>query len=605
MSYLDPVRLHFAGQFQADVSTVNNTTQYFDNATFQKKYQQRPDGGWNPDGGASWRLIGCKVTRVCYADGSSTTDPKRDPVVGMSIMDANQRVAAKLVDLDPEQQMVSMIFGLIVRLTDGTHDLVSGPYEPAAFFDLWGRAIQDVKPRQQAAGATYQSVIRPVTWGEAIASQFLHELRAAAGAGGDMLSIKFNVDGYDRIFDSPTFTYGRMVGSIGPARADEPHHLVIGRHLGAASPANTNYMPCVVDRDARRITADFGNSIPTKGLAGPPADIGPMDLGYIDSAGKFASIGSVPYGDAGWYESTAGVQSFPLDDTAFAALPSQPVAVSINGTVALQESAGGTYARADQFVFRLSPGDTAHVDLWAMRYGELQDGAPIIVQSYPDVLQSQVGKGDPPVATPPIISGFDPTTPIIAKNGRASLALKAGNPRNKRGYVDGQVYGVQPLPQAVANGDPGTWASPFDFISLLVWDKFDAGKDPVWHGQLQPIFTQYGNLYPLMDTLIDLTSYDAVAANAGILEFVFGLPVDDPNSMPVTRDLSPAKREAILRWLRNPDPVTGKPRFGKPPKPAAEAPAALAAAPEGEQPPSNPKLRRLFLLKSGLDLREE
>ena len=605
MSYLDPVRLHFAGQFQADVSTVNNTTQYFDNATFKKEYQQRPDGGWNPDGSGSWRLIGCKVTRVCYADSTSTTDPNEDPVVGMSIVDANQRVAGKLVDLDPEQQMVSMIFGLIVRLTDGTHDLFSGPYEPAAFFDLWRRAIEDVKPRQQAAGATYQSVISPVTWDPDLPkSRFLRELRTL---GGEMLSIKFNVDGYDRIADSPTFTYGRIVGSIGPAQPHEPHHLVVGRHLGSPSPEKTNYLPCIVHHRLRHITADFGNSIPTKGLAGPPSDIGPMALGYIDTAGKFVSIGDVPYRDAGWYESTAGVVSFQFDEAVQAALESQPVAVSINGVMALQESAGGTYVRADQFVFRLSPGETAHVDLWAMQYGLLQDGAPIVVQSYPDVLQSQVGTGDPPVATPDIISGFDPKTPIIAHKGRASLQLKAGDPKNARGYVDGQVYGVQPLPQAVASGDPGTWASPFDFISLLVWDDFDAGEHPVWAGQLQPIFTQYGNLYPLMDTLIDLTSYDAVAANVPILELAFRLPVSDPNSMPVTRDLSPPRREAILHWLRHPDPATGKPRYGTPPPPPKPAVAAEApeAVPAGAQPPSNPKLRRLFLLKSGLDMKEE
>jgi hypothetical protein len=30
---------------------------------------------------------------------------------------------------------------------------------------------------------------------------------------------------------------------------------------------------------------------------------------------------------------------------------------------------------------------------------------------------------------------------------------------------------------------------------------------------------------------------------------VFSLPEEDPNYMPVTRDLSPAKRALILRWL--------------------------------------------------------
>ena len=47
---------------------------------------------------------------------------------------------------------------------------------------------------------------------------------------------------------------------------------------------------------------------------------------------------------------------------------------------------------------------------------------------------------------------------------------------------------------------------------------------------------------------------------------VFGLDESDPNSMPETRDLSPAKRGAILRWLQN--PLHGEPL---PPTPAVQA----------------------------------
>ena len=40
MSYLSPVRLHFAGRFQANVSTVNNDPGHFDNAAFLAAYQE-------------------------------------------------------------------------------------------------------------------------------------------------------------------------------------------------------------------------------------------------------------------------------------------------------------------------------------------------------------------------------------------------------------------------------------------------------------------------------------------------------------------------------------------------------------------------------------
>ena len=48
MSYLNPIRLHFSGQFQADPSTVNNDVRHFDNATFQPQFQQPQSGALPP-----------------------------------------------------------------------------------------------------------------------------------------------------------------------------------------------------------------------------------------------------------------------------------------------------------------------------------------------------------------------------------------------------------------------------------------------------------------------------------------------------------------------------------------------------------------------------
>lgn len=586
MSYLDPVRLHFAGQFQADPSTVNNTTQYYNNATFEQQYAQN-GGAWNAEGSGAWRFVDCRVTRVCYADGTDTSDPAADPVVGMRIADANKRVAGKLVDLDPEQQMVSEIWTLLVRLTDGTVDYVSGPFETTAFTNLWRRATEPGHRIQQPLSAIYQSVIAPLQWGDTKKSRFLKELKKAAKDG--LLSIKFNVDGYDRDNTIPTFTLGRIVGTIGPAKAGEPHHFVLGRQLGGTSRL-TNFMPCVVDLEARRLTADFGNSVQSKKPAGDVKDNGDMTIGYVEN-GVFQSIGDASYRDAGWYPSTAGVQSFALKDAAIAALPSNPVAVRLNGQIVLQENPDGVYVRADQFVYRLSPGDTADVQLYATKYGVLQDGAPIAVNY--DSSRFQVGDGDPDVATDPekTITGFDPKKPVIAKKGRAVLKLTAHDPGNPRVYVDGQIYGVRPLPQAIVGNPPGSWVNPADFISILVFSGYKVPARPAWYPHMQPIFTQYGHLYPLMDRLIDLTSYDAVVANAGLLTFVFDLPETDPNSMPVTRDLSPAKRKAVLKFLKNP-------QLGTPPP--AEAAEAVEAPPKALHAPED----ELFLIKSGLEDRK-
>ena len=109
----------------------------------------------------------------------------------------------------------------------------------------------------------------------------------------------------------------------------------------------------------------------------------------------------------------------------------------------------------------------------------------------------------------------------------------------------------------------------WNFVSILLWSGFNP-PGPVTWTTIQPIFQQYANLYPVMNRFLDLGNYEDVVANAELLILAFGVSLDNPNSMPVTRDLSPAKREVILSWLKN--PLSGE----VPPKPVAVANAAPA-----------------------------
>jgi hypothetical protein len=55
-----------------------------------------------------------------------------------------------------------------------------------------------------------------------------------------------------------------------------------------------------------------------------------------------------------------------------------------------------------------------------------------------------------------------------------------------------------------------------------------------------------------MRPIVDLANYSSVTSRLPALRNVFDTPVDDPNYMPVTRDLSRAKRTMIRRWLDAP-----------------------------------------------------
>jgi hypothetical protein len=104
MSYLGPLRCHFAGRFQAAVSTVNNDPLNFDTAHFTPHYQDgQPENnsdqlGWNPRGSGDWRLIEYVVTSAWLADGTKTAGD--DPVLTAIVADSDRLAPAKLVDLE-------------------------------------------------------------------------------------------------------------------------------------------------------------------------------------------------------------------------------------------------------------------------------------------------------------------------------------------------------------------------------------------------------------------------------------------------------------------------------------------------------------------------
>ncbi|MGH3168544.1 MAG: hypothetical protein ACRDN0_22015, partial [Trebonia sp.] len=600
MSYLNPLRLHFSGSFQADVSTVNNDPKHFDNATFKPEYQERQDGHhlngwWNPRGSADWRLRGCRVTSAFMRDGSPAA--AGDPVLTADVADSAGTAPAKLVDLDSEQQMVSTIWGLEVRIaTAGGDTLLGGRFEPAAFTDIWGRSSASGATGDMQAAAMYQSVITDLWWADTAESPFLRQLREAAGQG--LLSIKFNVDSFNMNYQDPRFATGRIVGTIGPAVSSEPRHFVAGRQFmtkaassgGFFDPAGRlNFCAGVLDSRTRRLYLDLGNALPT-GSAGLLSDLGDLSLSVLSADGTVpCALGVLPasaYTRPSWYGETAGVAVFPPDrpltEEEFAQADRGPLALAGPGGTSgkpaeITEAPGGLFIRADQFVFRLSPGDRQEVPLYATRLGHPYPGAAVLTHPTPEFLQPDRGL---PVAVPADAVGYDRRI-VTDGGGVAALRIEAGDPGTPRGYIDGQVYALYPvLEETLVYGNSYPF-DPANFISLLVWSSFQPDEPPTWLGCIQPVLQQYANLYPIMGDFVDLGDYDSVCKYAEPLQHVFGLDVSDPNSMPVTRDLSPARRAAILSWLSQPGDL-GLPRLGT--ETAGVIPAMRV--PAGERAPS-------------------
>jgi hypothetical protein len=598
MSYLAALRLHFAGQFQAAPSTVNNDPLHFDNDTFKPTDKLPslpppgdPRGWWNPRGNADWRFIGCRVTGASYADGTRAT--AEDPVLRMVVADADRRAAAKMADLDTEQQLVSEIWGLEVRICDGNGmTVVRGEFAPAAFIDIWDRAQGPGGGGDIGACATYQSIVSDLEWGDLGGSRLLGELRDAAADEG-LLSMRFNVDGYNMTLGSPDFTRGRIAGTIGVASASEPKHFVAGRQFmaRAASGGNffkptgsINFCTALVDEELGRIFIDLGNALPTVGPGGPQEDLGELTVGYVVAGeSKLTSIGVIDYRADAWYPQSAGVVEVALDEAQVAAIREAELGLNLSSVASVTfESPGGLYVKADDFVHRLDPGDAAEVAVFATRYGRPYAGAEIVAVEDPSGLQIQVAPGDPDVGTPGSAISFAKTLEPTGEDGRATLRIEASDPGNPRVFIDGQVFGVRPSLAGQAADYP---TDPWNFISVLVFDEFKADEPITWWGGVQPVFQQYSNLYPVMDDFLDLSDYKSVCANLDLLELAFDLDTGNPNSMPVTRDLARSKRAAILRWMGNRGP-DGKPLLGTPPPPGAPKPAILTGtAPGATAPP--------------------
>ena len=576
MSYLSFPRLHFAGQFQADVPTVNNNPTHFDSANFEPSFHEYGDmvnGWWNPNGSGAWRFLNCTVQRVVYRDGTICDDPAVDPIVGATVNGAEDQVDGKVVDLDSENQLAADIFGfrVVVRAPDCGFE---GDFKVAPFTDFWQRFTTGYKDNMWSA--YFQSLLEnveccesPVT--KAGRSRFLDEL-AEAGVLPEALSIKFVADGIDTDHNSPTFTTGRLVGAIGLRTPGEPDHFVPNRTLNV--PGTQPLGPAYGRVDGHVLQLDLGNTFPTASRCGPSPALSASGLVYVavqPPHGAPVLLSSIDYLDPNWYVQTGGIMSLTLTDEQLAlvntnplvllpvvlisnhAATSQPVPTP-GGPALLSEAANGISVRADYFVYRLNPGEECTVRFYATKFGSPISGGTISVGFDPTLLQEQTLYGGP-AAGPPVgipEAGLTFQRQItINENGVAELTIHANDPGWPRDYIDGQVYC---LSYAFGDAPPiiGSVSNASQMLNILLFSDYPVPETPTWVRDVEPIFRLYANLYPVMRPMVDLSNFGSVMARLGILRHVFDLPPADPNYMPVTRDLSEGKRKTIQKWLRNP-----------------------------------------------------
>jgi len=302
---------------------------------------------------------------------------------------------------------------------------------------------------------------------------------------------------------------------------------------------------------------------------GPIKKVGNLSLVYpiISAAGKAetaqAKIEAKDFGK--YYAAQACIFDLPAGKTRLTpaeldVIERRPLAIMLTATdgtsqVVLRETPGGLYVRADQIALRLSPRERRKVSVYATKYGVRYAGARVLALLDGTLLQAS--SDDPPVGTPTNALRFL-TKCKTGRNGHVSWPFWACNPGSPRKYIDGQVYGVR---FALVETMQLMMKYPFDYASFthfLVWSEFP-NPPQTWHDGIKDIFTLYANLFPVMKRMVDLSDYDTVVKRAAMIAYSMSLDFNDANYMPVSRDLSPAKLQAVLAWLKNPVKGTPKP----------------------------------------------
>jgi hypothetical protein len=533
MSYLDAPRLHFFGKFFANPSTINNTL---------SNYDLKPPLvlSWNPNGSAFFRFLDCAVSSAVITDGTVVSAGAGDPITQATVTTPQSppTKVAKIVDLDPDQQSITQLFGVVITLAlPGGQGGVTGTMAVAELRDLWFGRVPSAQDDGAASGV-WQSIMTELTWSGLDQSALLRELH---GASPDRLSIKFNCDAYDGQSQSPTFNQGRLAGTIGPYIPGEPAQIVMGRRLLPAP--NSLYWPAPfqVSRARDRVVIDFGNSIPLQSAGGEVS--GPSTLSSV----ILTPQGPVPLAtpidvSRQAYTINSGVCDVRISPDEASQLESNPLGLVVagNATPLLSEAADGRYVNVEPFSLRLNPGESGSVTLYARQFGEPLAGLNLLL-----------GFDDPGLDggnSPQSAIGFLNNVTTLP-SGQASIAISATAPQplpSRRSSIDSQVYFLGGAWEGWGQISALSGAA----ISVLVFNQEPAIDQPTWV-DVQPVLNQYAVLYPAMKQRLDLSDFQAVSSRSSEVLEVISLPIDDPAFMPVTRDLSASHRTLIQTWIRN------------------------------------------------------
>ena len=305
---MDVPRLHFTGQFRADVNTRNNKNCNFDLNNILYPVQE-----WNYAGTSEFEFLNTKITSVINKHGSEDVNSE---LIGAEIFSNAKTPLAKIVDLDVDFQ-ISSIYGLKFGLKHNGLVLFAGNWTPSVIVnDLWQRVKCTNIPLHDTGFSTQSTTkIVDIAWSD---SPLISEFKSESQKSSDELQVSITLDSYS----CDVFTIGRVYGTIGITNSKEA--LCVGGerkmelvdvngnfNFGEDHPCNnfkqenqkpwTYGAPFKFDLNRYVLVVDLSNALPTHFTSidheriTAPLDLGELHFGYI-FGNQIRPIGnSIPY----------------------------------------------------------------------------------------------------------------------------------------------------------------------------------------------------------------------------------------------------------------------------------------------------------------------
>lgn len=350
MSYLDLPRIHFGGLFFTNPDTTNNRIANYNPQVPLTDPQGAylPVAGWNAVGVAQLWLAECSVLSVAEPAGTLVTDPASDPIVGAAVESPSPSTPkktpdgkgfydiAKMVDLDPQMQGRSAVYGLRIYVTLADGSGFSGLLSVPELQFLNQRTADQIG--SWSAVGTWMGQIAQVTWNpDAGSSPFLAQFKVACGSG---IAVKLTVDLHQnspqtRLTPGNLFCYGRVHGSLGPIKAGELAQVVPGRQIATppedqplAAAASVAKKPPVdlsklvgrtIDERFRAAPAAGGAALAAAAAASPPAawNMAPAQVTPTQATSGAKALLHVDLGGSIWVNGTIQPNGVGVSDGKF------------------------------------------------------------------------------------------------------------------------------------------------------------------------------------------------------------------------------------------------------------------------------------------------